>query len=288
MHRIGLVVHPSRNVDGAIRRLRTWADGHGVETVQVAIPGQGRRVAEKRDAADCDLLVAVGGDGTMLAATHAAALADRPVLGVACGSLGVLTSVAAGQVAGALDRFVAGDWTAKTLPALRAERADAEPALAFNDIVIARHGLGQVRITVTADGVLFNRFAGDGCIVSTPAGSSGYTLAAGGPLLARDVAAFVITPLNAHGGFRPPLVIGASSQLEVAATPGFGGARLEIDGQVSDVPIGSLTLRLVESAVSVVTFADQLPVLTALRGKRILTDSPRIVAEDLRSDSSAG
>jgi NAD+ kinase len=287
MQRIGLVVHPSRNVDGAIERLRSWADGHGIETAQVAIPGQGRRIAEKRDATDCDLLVAVGGDGTMLAATHAAALADRPVLGVSCGSLGVLTSVSAGQIEQALDRFARGDWTAKSLPALRAEREGAEPELAFNDIVIARHGLGQVRITVHADGVLFNRFAGDGCIVSTPAGSSGYTLAAGGPLLARDVAAFVLTPLNAHGGFRPPLVLSASSGLEIAATPGFGGARLELDGQVGDVPVGSLTLHLVESAVSVVTFADQLPVLAALRAKQILTDSPRIVAEDLRDDRTA-
>src|SRR5918998_2499633 len=95
--RVGLVVHPRREIDAALAATRAWASTHGVTLGQVAIPGQGRRVAEPIDVASCDLVLALGGDGTALAALRAVAPASRPVLGVACGSIGVLTSGAAGQ-----------------------------------------------------------------------------------------------------------------------------------------------------------------------------------------------
>src|ERR687896_2161918 len=94
--RVGLVVHPRREIDAALAATRGWASTRGVTLGQVAIPGQGRRVAEPIDVASCDLVLALGGDGTALAALHAAAPVSRPVLGVACGSIGVLTSVQAG------------------------------------------------------------------------------------------------------------------------------------------------------------------------------------------------
>ena len=280
--RIGLVVHPARNVDGALQAVRAWAGEHGAQTVQVIVPSQQREVAEPAPAAECDIVVAIGGDGTMLAATHAAAAADRPVLGIACGSLGVLTSVTAERIRTAMDRFNGGDWIPMALPALVVDREDGERLIAFNDIAIVRHGQGQLRATVKADGVLFTRFAGDGCIVSTPVGSSGYTLAAGGPLLAPGIAAFVMTPLNVHGGSHAPLVLSAESELELNTIVGYGGARVEIDGQVGDVPIGWLRITFTSAAATVVTFADQEPLLTRLRRRQILVDSPRIIAEDRR------
>jgi NAD+ kinase len=90
---LGLVVHPRRRIEGAVRVIRDWASRHGFAVGQVVIPGHSRRIATPIDVAACDLLLAVGGDGTALAALHAAAPVSRPVLGVACGSLGVLTSV---------------------------------------------------------------------------------------------------------------------------------------------------------------------------------------------------
>jgi NAD+ kinase len=217
----------------------------------------------------------------MLAAMHEAAAAGRPVLGVACGSLGALTSVGAPGIGTALDRWASGDWTPRALPALRAS-CDGMSIHAFNDIAIARHGQGQVRATARVDGILFNRFAGDGCVVSTPVGSSGYTIAAGGPLLTPEVEAFVLTPLNAHGGFRASLVVSAGSLLELDVTPGYGGARIEVDGQVREIPLTTVTVGFEPSAVTVVTFDDQEHLLTGLRRRRILTDSPRLMAEDDR------
>src|SRR6478672_4799977 len=121
---VGVVVHPSRNIDAPLRLLHAWAQEHGVSVVQVAVPGQHRAVAEPGDVAGCDLIVSIGGDGTMLAAIRAAVAADLPVLGVSCGSLGVLTTVAADTVQAALDRFVGEDWTPRVLPALALSRPD--------------------------------------------------------------------------------------------------------------------------------------------------------------------
>jgi NAD+ kinase len=254
-----------------------------VELVQLAAFARQQQVAAQGDADDCDLILSIGGDGTTLAAIRAGIAAGRPVLGVACGSLGVLTAVAVDQIVPALERFSAGDWVPRSLPALDVWRDVGASMLAVNDLVIVRAGEGQVRLSVHVDEALFARFAGDGCIVSTPVGSSAYALSAGGPLLAPDTNAFVLTPLSAHGGSRPPLVLAAGSQLSLDATTGYGGARLEIDGQVADTRVGHLTIGLLPAVTTIVGFDDQEPFIAGLRRRGIIADSPRILAEDARS-----
>jgi NAD+ kinase len=278
--RIGLVVHPTRPVDGALLELREWAGRNGVDVVQVRAFCRQKQVAEHGDPADCGLIVAVGGDGTTLAAIHAAVQADRPVLGVACGSLGVLTSVSPSEMQRALERFTAGDWTPRPLPALDGVREHGEPVLAVNDIVVVRAGEGQIRVTVLVDGTLYARVAGDGCVVSTPLGSSAYGMSAGGPLLAPGTNAFAFTPLYAHGGVCPPLVASAQSELQIITAPGFSGAKLEVDGQPIDSQVGELTVRLRPAVATVVGFDDQEQFVTGLRRRRIIADSPRFLAED--------
>ena len=278
--RVGVVVHPSRDIDRPLGALREWTRRHGVDLVQVPVPSQHREVAEPGNAGECDLLVAIGGDGTGLAAIRAAAAADRPVLGVACGSLGVLTTVPPDGVTHALDRFSQRDWLPRPLPALEVARGDGAGLFALNDIAIVRAGVGQVRATARVDGILFARLAGDGCIVSTPIGSSAYALAAGGPLIAATTDAYLFTPLPTHGGFCPPLVVGADSELQLDTMTGHGGARLEVDGQIADTEVGPLTISFRRAIATVVSFADQEPSLAGLRRRRIIIDSPRILAED--------
>src|SRR5918997_2488175 len=142
--RVGLVVHPRREIDAALAATRAWASTHGVTLGQVAIPGQGRRVAEPIDVASCDLVLALGGDGTALAALHAAAPVSRPVLGVACGSIGVLTSVQAGGPRAKLEHLTAGKWTTRSVPALEIAAGSADPRFAINDFAAIRDGTGQV------------------------------------------------------------------------------------------------------------------------------------------------
>jgi NAD+ kinase len=278
--RIGVVVHPARDISQPLSALREWAAVHGVEVFQVAVLGGHRHVAEPGQAGDCDLIVSIGGDGTTLAAIRAAAKVDRPVLGVACGSLGALTTIPANGVSHALDRFSRQEWVPCALPGLEVARDDGPGLFAINDIAAVRAGQGQLRTTARVDGILFNRLAGDGCVVSTPIGSSAYALAAGGPLLAPGADAYLFTPLPTHGGVCPPLVVGAASELQLDVAAGHGGARLEVDGQVADTRVGSLSVTFRSAVATLVGFADQEPLLSGLRRRQIITDSPRILADD--------
>lgn len=282
VERLGVIVHPSRNIDGPLRELSEWAQGRGVSVVQVPVDGQERSVAQPGNAGECDLIVSIGGDGTMLAAIRAAISGDRPVLGVACGSLGVLTTISAAELPDSLDRFTRGEWLPRVLPGLRVARDSAAELLAVNDIAVVRAGIGQVRVTSRVDGTLFSRLAGDGCIVSTPIGSSAYTLAAGGPLLIPETEAFLLTPLPTHGGSRQPLVVGARSDLELEVSAGIGGARLEVDGQLADSGPRTLRVTFRPGVATLVSFPGQESLFASLRRRQIIVDSPRIVADDWR------
>jgi NAD+ kinase len=282
IRRIGLVVHPKRPIDEPLAAVRDWTGAHEVELVQLPVRHRQRDIAPEGRAEECDLVVSIGGDGTMLAATRAALEARRPVLGIACGSLGALTSVDVDGVARALDRFVRWDWQPRRLPALEVRREDGDDFLALNDLVVVRAGQGQIRGRAEVDGTLFARFAGDGCIVSTAVGSSAYGLAAGGPLLAPGAEAFLLTLLPTHGGSCPPLVIGASSHLRLETDGGQSGARVELDGQQTEAEAGVMEISLRGDVATLVAFSDQEPLLTGLRRRGILVDSPRIVADDKR------
>jgi NAD+ kinase len=286
LRRLGLVVHPRRAIERALETLQEWTDGAGIDLVQVPAPGQERKVADVGDPADCDLIVGLGGDGTTLAALRTAALVGKPVLGVACGSLGALTAVTADHLRAALDRVVEGDWTPRRLPALAVE-GDAEPGtLGVNDVVIVRQGAGQVSVAVRVDGELYIRFAGDGLVIATPLGSSAYTLASGGPLIAPGASGFAFTPLAPHGGSCPPLVAGADSEFTIALDPGYAGARVEVDGQVHariEPPRPrTFTVAFRPDHVTLVALGGEEPLLTGLRRRRILMDSPRVLARDDR------
>lgn len=283
LRRVGLVVHPSRDLDQVLAELGAWASAHGVAVGQVAIPGQTRRVADPVEATVCDLLVALGGDGTTLAALHAGALPSRPVLGVACGSVGVLTSVSADRLDWALDQIAARRWAPTGLPALEIGWDGAEGEVAINDVAVVRDGAGQLVLSITVDDVLYARVAGDGLVVATPLGSSAYTMAAGGPILAPGAEGIAITPLADHGGSCPPLVVGRDSRLTLAIEPGHGGVRYEVDGRRAAIEAHVLSLGLRRDYATLVRLADEEPRLTGLRRRGLVLDSPRVLVRDARS-----
>jgi len=284
---VGVVVHPRRDVDTALAAMRAWAATYGVALGQVLIPGQTRRVAEPVDVEACDLVLALGGDGTALAALHAAAPTSRPVLGVACGSIGVLTSVPAGSLSATLDQVAAGDWSPRELPALEIAAGPGDRRFAINDVAMIRDGTGQVITEIRVDDELYARTAGDGLVVATPVGSSAYTMAAGGPILAPGALGIVVTPLAQHGGVSPPLVAGPDSRVHVSMQPGYGGSRFEIDGQETGVEALEVSVTLRRDYASLVAVADQEPLLTGLRRRGLVVDSPRILARDARSRGSS-
>lgn len=286
---IGVVVHPRRSIDAALDAARSWAEHRGGKLVQIAIDGQGRRVADLAEADDCELLLAVGGDGTVLAALHAAERAGVPVLGIACGSLGALTSVKADAVDAALDRYATKEWEPRGLPALHVARDGEQMGTAFNDLVLVRRGAGQVILDIDVDGKTFARVAGDGVVVATPQGSSAYTLAAGGPLIAHTTDALVITPLAPHGGSVPSLVLPGEGRVRIGVDSGWSGARIEIDGRVVAVeePEGEqsafeLEATLCPGAATLLDF-DGETLIEGLRRRGVIADTPRMRMRDNRA-----
>ena len=122
-----------------------------MDIVQIPSIGASDREVARRGALEPgDLVVALGGDGTVLAALRAAAHGNAPVLGVACGSLGALTAVHADGLAAALERVRAGDWTPRRLPAIAIHPAGGHDEWALNDFVVARHGAGQVIVNLSS------------------------------------------------------------------------------------------------------------------------------------------
>jgi NAD+ kinase len=282
--RVALIVHPTRPIAGALAALHHWAGERGLPVVQIANRGETRqRVAEAAAVERGDLVVALGGDGTMLSALRMASPAGVPVLGVACGSLGALTAVTGKEITGALERAWNGDWTPRSLSAL-AITADGIPTdRALNDFVIVRGGPGHVAASVSIDDELYARISGDGVIVATPLGSSAYSMAGGGPLLAFGTSAFVCTPLAMHGGSAPPLVVPADAALTVDVTPGYAGFVVEIDGFRTMPSARRFRITLEPDVATLVSFDPGGRGLAPLRGRRLVADSPRILARDDRA-----
>ncbi|TML08253.1 MAG: hypothetical protein E6G41_02645 [Actinobacteria bacterium] len=125
-------------------------------------------------------------------------------------------------------------------------------------------------------------FAGDGIVIATPLGSSAYTLAAGGPVLAPRADAIALTPLAPHGGTAPPLVVARGSETVLTVEPGYYGARVEIDGHVADLPAKTLTLGWRRDYALLVSFEGAEPFFAGLRRRGILADSPRVRARAAR------
>lgn len=274
VRRVGLIVHPSRDVSEPRGLLEAWARDHGKEIV-----------ALDDDATACDgcsAIVALGGDGTVLAGIRAAEADGLPVLGIACGSLGMLTAVPADDARLALDRLSAGDWTSKKLEALWVRAEDGTEVRAINDVVVVRKGAGQVKTEVRVDDELYVRLAGDGVVVSTAQGSSAYNMAAGGPILAPATRALVLTPLAPHGGSSPPLVVPDSSHVTLLVTVGFSGRRVEVDGQPTELEGERFEVDLRPVEATVVSFPDQEHYLAGLRRRGLISDAPRIAAHDKR------
>jgi NAD+ kinase len=185
-----------------------------------AIGDRWTTVPRERLGADVDVVIAFGGDGTLLDAASAVAHSDHdaPLLGINLGHLGFLTDVGRGDMVAALDRLLAGRTTMETRLLLsgKVTRAGAAIAdhLALNDIVVTRGALARmIEIDVDVDGHFVSHVKADGLIVATATGSTAYNLSAGGPILHPSADAIVLTPLAPHALTNRPLVLPAASHI---------------------------------------------------------------------------
>ena len=282
MQRVGVLVHPTRPVQGGLEVLRGWVDERGIELVQIP-NGEQPMVAPWGEVSACDLITALGGDGTILKALHVAAGTATPVMGVAYGSLGALTSVPQSELRAGLDRFAAGSWFAEKLPALVVTNGNGDHAWAINDLVLARHGGTQIVVDVFVGHDLYARLAGDGIVVATPLGSSAYSMAAGGSLLATGTSAFICTPVSMHGGCAPPLVVADDREVTLQVHPGHGGFNVEIDGSELAAATERFAVSVERAYATLVALDGSCGGLPRLRERGLITDSPRVLASGHRA-----
>ncbi len=175
----------------------------------------------KNNGAEADLLVSIGGDGTLLKSASFVKDKNIPILGVNAGSLGFLTSSKADELRDTLLMIFEGRYTLEERLMLRVfvESKKVENVIAdvLNDVVITREGVSRfIGLSVEIDGVSLMEFGGDGVIVATPTGSSAYSLSAGGPLLYPTLEGMLITPLCPHSLKTRPVIVGASQRIKIS------------------------------------------------------------------------
>ena len=187
-------------------------------------------------ARDCDLLVVLGGDGTILQVLHELRDQFCPILGINLGTLGFLTTGSAAAWSDALDaaiagRFDVGERTLLDVEILRGgERSFRHVAL--NDTVISRGELSRlIKLNVAVDGAKLSEYNADGLIVATPTGSTAYSLSAGGPVLTPDSGVFVVTPICPHVLTMRPVIVSDASRIEIAPAHGQPEVFLTLDGR---------------------------------------------------------
>lgn len=236
--KVGLVLHQHREGLAEIaERALAWCDGAGAG---VALPAEDARslgrpdlaVSDQEFATTTDLVVSLGGDGTMLRATSLVASNEVPILGVNLGNLGYLTGVEPDDLELALDEWCRGELAVEQRMLLEVRLGDAPVAgLAVNEVVLERGEPGHtVSVQVSIGGNHFTRFLADGIIVATPTGSTAYSLSAGGPIVEPNFEALLLTPVAAHMVFDRSLVLAPTTQVRLEVD-GYRNGIVTIDGR---------------------------------------------------------
>jgi NAD+ kinase len=237
--RIGFAPHGARAPAVEVARATaSWLESEG--HVAIVLPEVGPLEGKPEGIGELDLLVSLGGDGTMLRTVGLVMGTGVPVLGVNFGAFGYLTAAEPDGLRRAIERFLAGEYTLArrmTVDATIVARAGASPrfrANALNDVVLARpSGEHTISTSVAIAGERFLSYAADSMIVSTATGSTGYNLSARGPIVSPKVRCLVLTPVAPHMLFDRSVVLDSSDEVSFRVE-GRSGAELIVDG----VPCG--------------------------------------------------
>lgn len=224
------------SVEGILKTLVDHLEGRGIVCVleDVAARKLGRPDGLDRSviAAASDLVIVLGGDGTLLSVAHQAAQTGVPVMGVNLGRLGFLTEITVGEAAAALDRFLGGDESPISLRWLLEARTASATSYCLNDVVVTKGALARmIELAIAVDGRNVATLKADGLIVSTPTGSTAYSLSAGGPILHPRVPAIVLTPICPHTLSFRPLAVPATSAVGIRLLTGGEDVHFTLDGQ---------------------------------------------------------
>lgn len=210
-----------------------------------------------------DFVIAMGGDGTLLAAARLVGEWEKPLMGINLGGLGFLTEVYIEDLYPKMEKILAGEYSIEKRMVLKAHVVSRDQRereyFAMNDVVIDRGGSPRViQVDVTIDGEYFNTYISDGIIVSTPTGSTAYSLAAWGPIVLPSLESIILNPICPHALTVRPTVVPASSKIVLEVRIHDSDGLLSVDGQ-ENVRVASGTTLEVKKGdfyVHLVTFKD--------------------------------
>jgi NAD+ kinase len=239
---IGIISRPRRsNLAEVVPPLLRWLEEHGVRTVldpetAGSLKDDGLGTTRHQVAEQADLLLVLGGDGTLLAAAREAALRGVPILPVNMGSLGFLTSFTVDELYPALEATLAGKSTIDERVLLLVERVNRGEILTkqrvLNDCVVHKGTLARmIELELYVDDGFVCRYRADGLIVATPTGSTAYSMSAGGPIVHPMVESILITPICPHTLSDRPVVIHDTSKIELRVAESSESVFLTLDGQ---------------------------------------------------------
>jgi len=282
MHIVGLVLHPERDCNGAVTAILDWAAGSqvqvlGIDTEIRRLACTAEAVTAQELAAQSDLNVSLGGDGTMLRAMRLADRQHAPVLGVNLGKLGFLAEVDVPDLAAALAAIDSHEFTTEPRLAVDAVIGD-QVITAFNDVAFVRYpGRHTAVIAVRADNQQFVSYAADAVVVATPTGSTAYSFSAGGPIVSPTVEALLVTPAAPHSAYNRGLVVSINDRLTLEILPGSGRLAVEADGVLAaNVESGDLIEMRPRPAAAYVVRLGHTTFYERVRRKLRLTDSAEI------------
>ncbi len=243
MKRIGIVAKSKTGAEtrDLLSNLVRWLEDRGAQPVMEAETGRRLGACPSPALADLpahsDLLIVLGGDGTLLSVARAIGSRDVPILGVNLGGLGFLTEVALDEMFPALEKILAGQYRIHRRMMLKARiqrnGACVAEQCVLNDVVFNKSALARIfALEVLVDGTYLTTFQSDGLIVSTPTGSTAYSLSAGGPIVFPSLDSILLTPICPHTLTNRPILLPVGSTIEVRLRSQHRDVFLTFDGQV--------------------------------------------------------
>jgi len=253
--KVGLFLNPSKEVGYDVaRELKDLLNKRSIPIVTSILQThvQGNTIESDGNYEDCDLMIVLGGDGTILSALDYALPNDIPVLGVNLGRVGFLTEVDPINLGTDMQRVLDGDFSIDSRMTMTVQGQDERRYFALNEIVVTRASMGVriLSLEIEVNGILVDRISGDGLIVASATGSTAYSLSAGGPIIRPGLDCFVITPICPHTMSARPVVVSSDDLVTIRVLDDRGGVNAVLDGRkVVDVRSGDPGVTVLRSGL---------------------------------------
>ena len=228
MNKIGIKYNEEKVRESKVETLAAWLEKNG----KTVTPVCGKNCVIPRG---LDLLIVMGGDGTLLSGARAAAVHGIPIIGIDFGGLGFLSEIKYREARSSLKQIFQGDYRLDERlmieATIRRNGNPLEPLLAANDVVITKHSGRLLRLKLFINKKYFHEFPGDGLILATSTGSTAYALSAGGPIVSPELDVICLTPICPHSLFARAMVTSGSDVLRIELPPEREDMLLIVDGQ---------------------------------------------------------